>query len=237
MSQDAPHLTIAIDGPAASGKTTLGHMLAQKLGYLFLDTGSMYRAVTLAALQGSLPVDDEAAMVRLAQSLDIEILPLEEESDGRLYTVLLNGKDVTWELRSPAVNAHVSTISAFARVRQELVRRQRLIGRDGRVVMVGRDIGTVVLPDAPLKLYVVASPNERARRRWKENQKRGGKERYEEILADVERRDQIDSNREHSPLRPAADAILIDTTGHSPEDLIAYMMSLVEQEAHQLPGI
>jgi cytidylate kinase len=220
---------IAIDGPAASGKTTVGKLLAQRLDYLLLDTGSMYRAVTLAALRSGVDVDNEAAVVALAEAVGIEIEPAGSPTDGRSYTVLLDGDDVTWEIRSPAVDTHVSQVSAYAGVREELVRRQRELGHQGQVVMVGRDIGTVVLPNAPLKLYITASAQERARRRWRDRQQQGHTETYEEILADVVRRDEFDSNRRHSPLRPADDAIIIDTTNRTPEAIVDEIVALIEE--------
>ncbi len=218
---------IAIDGPAASGKTTIGQMLAKRLNYLFLDTGIMYRAVTLAALRQGVAIDDEAQVAALAQQLTLQILPAGDETDGRLYTVLLDDEDVTWALRHADVNAHVSQVSAYHGVRQELARRQRKIGAKGRVVMVGRDIGTVIMPDAPLKLYMDATAEERAQRRWREEQGRGGKSSLEAILADVLRRDRIDSHRQHSPLTHASDAIIVDTTGVSPEEAVEMIMALI----------
>ncbi|HOU42004.1 MAG TPA: (d)CMP kinase, partial [Promineifilum sp.] len=139
---------IAIDGPAASGKSTIGYALAQRLGYLFLDTGSMYRAMTLAALRLGLALDDVAALTALAEQIEIDVLPPGEAADGRQCTILLNGEDVTWALRLPEVEAGVSAVSAVAGVRAQLVSRQREMGRRGGIVMVGRDIGTVVMPDA-----------------------------------------------------------------------------------------
>ena len=219
--------TIAIDGPAASGKTTVGRLLAEQLGYLFLDTGCMYRAVTLAALQQQVDVMDETAVTHLAQTITIDIQPIGDKDDGRFYTVLINGQDVTWEIRSPAVDANVSQVSKYAGVRAEMVARQRAFGANGRVVMVGRDIGTVVLPQAPLKLYITASPAERATRRHLERTKSGHHDSYEAILADVIRRDDIDSSREHSPLRPAADAIIVDTTGKAPQTILQELVELM----------
>lgn len=218
--------TIAIDGPAASGKTTVGLLLARRLGYLCLDTGSMYRALTLAAIRRHIRPDDEAGIERLAYECDLDVMPLAGETDGRLYTVLLDGEDVTWELRLPVVDAYVSQVSTYPAVRAEMVRRQRAFGRRGQVVMIGRDIGTVVLPDAALKLYVTASPEERARRRLIDRRRQGHQDEYETILADVLRRDHHDSNRQHSPLRPAADAIQIDTTGRTVEEVMAQIMAL-----------
>jgi CMP/dCMP kinase len=212
---------IAIDGPAASGKSTVGRLLAERLNFLFLDTGFMYRAVTLAALRAGVDVADETAVTHLAAQLDLDVQPANGHDDGRHYTALLNGQDVTWALRDPAVDANVSQVSSYKGVRQELVKRQQAFGRRGQVVMVGRDIGTVVMPDAPLKLFVTASAEERARRRWRDRQAQGHAAAYEAILADVIRRDDIDSSRQHSPLRPAADALIIDTTAQSPEEIVA----------------
>ncbi|MFN2139082.1 MAG: (d)CMP kinase [Candidatus Promineifilaceae bacterium] len=211
---------IAIDGPAASGKSTAGYMLARELGFLYLDTGSMYRAATLAALIAGIDPDNEAAVSALSRDLDLQIKPASGAADGRQYTVLLDGDDVTWELRSPDVDAHVSVVSSFPRVREEMVRRQREIARMGSVVMVGRDIGTVVIPDAPLKLYITASPEVRARRRWLDRKAQGHEADYAEILADINRRDEFDSRRKHSPLRPAEDAVIIDNTDLDPEEVL-----------------
>lgn len=221
---------IAIDGPAASGKSTIGRFLAEKLDYLFFDTGCMYRAVTLAALQQDVPVSDETAVTQLTFALSIDIKPPQGEGDGRLYTVKIDGQDATWALRSPDVDTHVSLVSSYAGVRQELVRQQRVFGEKGKVVMVGRDIGTVVIPDAPLKLYITASAEERARRRWLDRQEQGHNAGYETILADVKRRDQFDSNRQHSPLHPANDAILIDTTGRTISDILTDILNLIHEK-------
>jgi CMP/dCMP kinase len=217
---------IAIDGPAASGKTTIGRLLAERLDYLLLDTGSMYRAVTLAALRQGVDMADETAVTHLAQSIHIDIEPAGDEQDGRLSTTLLDGEDVTWALRGPEVDAHVSQVASYAPVRQEMVRQQRAFGQRGHVVMVGRDIGTVVVPDAPLKLYVTASAEERARRRWQERQKQGHNGGYDAILADVRRRDAIDGGRQHSPMRPADDALIVDTTDRSPEEIVDEIMQV-----------
>lgn len=225
---------IAIDGPAASGKSTVGRMLAEALDYLLLDTGFMYRAVTLAALRRGVDVADETAVTHLAQKIIIDVAPPGEAKDGRLYTALLDGEDVTWQLRTPDVDAHVSRVASYSGVRREMVRRQRQIGDRGEVVMVGRDIGTVVLPDAPLKLYVVASAEERARRRWQDRREQGHLADYEEILADVNRRDDLDSSREHSPLRPAGDAIIIDTTDSDPDEVVEEILTLSEKRAAYL---
>jgi cytidylate kinase len=203
--------TIAIDGPAASGKTTVGRALAERLGYLLFDTGVMYRAATLAALRAGLDPANEGEVTAVAETVTIDVRP-PDESDGRLYTVLLDGEDVTWAIRAAEVDANVSQVSAYRGVREAMTRQQRRIGERGRVVMLGRDIGTVVLPEAGVKIYLDATPEERAWRRWRELRARGGDESYEEILEAMRRRDRIDSTRELAPLRPAADAIVIDTT-------------------------
>jgi cytidylate kinase len=219
---------VAIDGPAASGKTTIGYMLANSINYLFLDTGCMYRAVTLAALVKGIEIEDEPAVVELTRGLELGIVPANERdnSDGRLYTVLIDGNDVTWDIRSNDVDLNVSQVSAYEGVRKNLVLRQRAIGLQGRVVMVGRDIGTVVLPDAPLKLYIIASPEERAKRRWQELESRDHNFDYSQILADIRRRDRFDGHRVHSPMEPAKDAIIIDSTSRKPEEVLRTILEL-----------
>jgi cytidylate kinase len=224
---------IAIDGPAASGKSTIGRMLADRLGYLFLDTGCMYRAVTLAALRQDIDPNIEELVVQIAVQSEMDIVSVDGKSDGRLYTVLLNGNDVTWEIRSNEVDAHVSQISSYLGVRENLVMRQRELSSRGCVVVVGRDIGTVVLPEAPLKLYIVASAEERARRRWLEQKDRTAGMDFQEILTDIIRRDKFDSSRIHSPLRAADDAMLIDTTGLNPAQVIDQILALAPFQNHQ----
>jgi cytidylate kinase len=201
---------IAIDGPAASGKSTLGRRLADSLGYLFFDTGVMYRAVTWGALQRGLEITDEGAVTHLAETAQIDVRPPSQE-DGRACDVLLDRVDITWETRRPDVEANVSPVSAYRDVRKALASQQRRIGLRGRVVMVGRDIGTIVLPEADLKIYLDASAEERARRRFKEILQRGGQADYEKVLAGVRNRDQIDSTRAFSPLRAAEDAVILDS--------------------------
>ncbi len=201
---------IAIDGPAASGKSTLGRRLADALGYLFFDTGVMYRAITWVMIQRGVDVKDEAEVTRLAESVQIDVLPASKD-DGRACDVLADGADITWEIRTPEVEAYVSPVSAYKGVRKALASQQRRIGLRGKVVMVGRDIGTVVLPEAGLKIYLDASAEERARRRYKEILDRGGEADYETVLAGVRMRDEIDSNRAFSPLRAAKDAVILDS--------------------------
>ena len=199
---------IAIDWPAGSGKSTLGENLAKRLGYLYFDTGVMYRAVTLAALERGVPIEEEQAVTCMADNLNVDVLPPSIQ-DGRAYDVILDGQDVTWEIRGSDVEANVSQVSAYPGVRQALAAAQRRIGLRGKVVMVGRDIGTVVLPEAELKVYLDASLEERARRRYREMLARGIPVKQEAVLEAMLARDQIDSTREMSPLRAAKDAIVL----------------------------
>ncbi|GER80806.1 MAG: cytidylate kinase [Anaerolineaceae bacterium] len=224
LMPDVPSI-IAIDGPAASGKSTIGKRLADDLGYLFFDTGVMYRAVTWSALQRGVDVHDEAAATRLAEEMSIDVAPA-SKSDGRACDVIVEGRDVTWETRRPEVDANVSIVSAYAGVRLAMGSQQRRIGQRGRIVMVGRDIGTVILPEADLKIYLDASAEERARRRFAEIIARGGEADYAEILAKIHARDRIDSTRSVAPLRPADDAVIVDTEGLSADEVFARVREL-----------
>lgn len=221
---DIPSI-IAIDGPAASGKSTIGKRLAEHLGYLFFDTGVMYRAITWIALQRGVEVRDEEAVTRLAEETPIDVAPA-SRSDGRACDVLVDGQDITWETRRPEVDANVSVVSAYAGVRRALSRQQRRIGQRGRVVMVGRDIGTVVLPEADLKIYLDASAEERARRRFSEIVARGEPADFNEILSQVRERDRIDSTRAVAPLRPAEDAVILDSDKLSADEVFARIREL-----------
>jgi cytidylate kinase len=217
--------TIAIDGPAASGKTTLARKLAARLEYFYFDTGVMYRAVTLFSLRRGVAVEDEAGVTAVAEELAIDVRPPSVD-DGRLYDVIVNGEDVTWEIRSHRVDQNVSLVSSYAGVRHALTRRQREIGTRGNVVMVGRDIGTVVMPEADLKIYLEASEEERARRRFQEALERGEDRNYEDILGSMKKRDHFDSTRSLAPLRPADDAIIVETTGLTPDEVLQQVLSL-----------
>jgi cytidylate kinase len=216
---------IAIDGPAASGKSTLGLRLAQALDYLFFDTGVMYRAITWLVLNRMVDVLDEAAVTALAENVPIDVAPA-SVPDGRACDVLVEGKDITWDTRLPEVEMNVSAVSAYRGVRAALSQQQRRIGQRGRVVMVGRDIGTVVLPDADLKIYLDASAEQRARRRYDEIIARGETARYEEILAKVKERDRIDSTRDVAPLRAADDAIVLDSDQLTADEVFEKALAL-----------
>jgi cytidylate kinase len=218
-------MKIAIDGPAGSGKSTVGGALAQRLGYLFFDTGVMYRVVTLAALGQGIPLANEAAVTEIAQRIKIEVTQPTRD-DGRQYTVWLDGRDVTWDIRSKHVDAGVSIPSAYAEVRREMVKQQRQIAARGDIVMVGRDIGTVVLPEADLKIYLTASAEERARRRYKELIERGVEARYADILTGIRQRDETDSSRKASPLKPATDAVILDCTDKSVDETLDAILAL-----------
>jgi cytidylate kinase len=216
---------IALDGPAASGKSTLGRKLADTLGYLFFDTGIMYRAITLIALELDMDLHDESAVTELAKNTQIEIRPPSKE-DGRAFDIIVGTKDITWDVRRGDVDANVSKVSAYAGVRKALSEQQRRIGLRGRVVMVGRDIGTVVLPEADLKIYLDASAEERAKRRYDELIARSEKADYEEILRKVIERDRIDSTRAVAPLRPAEDAVIIDSDKMDVEQVFTQVLEL-----------
>ena len=219
---------IAIDGPSGSGKTTVGEMVAKRLSYVLFDTGVLYRTVTLAALERGLDLNDEAAMAALARGLRIEIRQ-PTVADGRQYTVLVDGRDVTWEIRSKVVDENVSVVSAYPSVREALKEQQRQIARKGRVVMVGRDIGTVIVPQADLKLFITASDEERAARRYRQLAERGTPPPLETVLADVRYRDRFDSSRAVAPLKPASDAVIIDTTGCPIQQVMAEVERLLRE--------
>ncbi|MBE0686962.1 MAG: (d)CMP kinase [Anaerolineaceae bacterium] len=221
--------TITMDGPAASGKSTLGERLAQSLDFMYLDTGVMYRAVTLAVLKKNVDVNDEGLVTKVAEEMDLDIHPATID-DGRSNDVILEQEDVTWEIRLPDVEAHVSQVSAYKGVRVAMTKKQREIGNRGGIVMVGRDIGTVVLPDAEIKLYLDASVEERAKRRYLELINRGKQATYESVLDDLKRRDKIDSSRAIAPLRPAEDAIMIDSDHMNAEEVFQYIFKLVKEK-------
>ncbi len=221
-------MCIAIDGPAGSGKSTVGERLARKLGYLYVDTGAMYRAVTWLALEDHIALDNGPALEQLARHAEI-VISHPHIADGRQYTVTVHGHDVTWDIRNTSVTRAVSTVSAHPEVRSILIAQQRAMAKQGHVVMVGRDIGAVVLPDAEYKLYLTASLEERARRRYIELEERFGAQNpalppFEEILNDIRRRDDVDRDN----MQPAPDAIIVMTDHLNVEQVLDFICHQLE---------
>jgi cytidylate kinase len=216
---------IAIDGPAGAGKSTVAKELARILGYTYVDTGAMYRAITLKALECGLSPGDQDAIVLLAETSDIRLL----NDPSGCARVFLDGRDVTREIRSPQVNAAVSPVSAIAGVRDRMVQIQRLLAAEGGVVMEGRDIGTVVLPEAEVKVYLEASAEERARRRLRELTASGYQATLEEAMEEIRHRDSIDSSRDVAPLTRANDAVVVDSTTLSIELTVDSLVELVRK--------
>jgi cytidylate kinase len=216
-------MIIAIDGPSGSGKSTLGRMLARELHLLYIDTGSMYRAVALAVIDADVDPHDSEAVVALATDIDIDL-----EGDPDSLKVLLNGRDVTEQIRSEAVTAMSSVVSTIPGVRRAMVVRQRAMGKRG-AVLNGRDIGTVVFPDADIKFFLTAAPEERAERRFKEDRLTNDDVSFEQTMAEMTERDRRDSTRADSPLKAADDAIVIDSSGLSIDQVFQRMMEYVHR--------
>jgi len=218
-------IRIAIDGPSGAGKSTLARRLAQELGIIYLDTGAMYRAVALKAIRLGIDTRDREGVSRIMDDIDISV----EYQDGtqRIY---LDGEDVSSAIRTNEVSMGASNVSAFPEVRAKLVALQQEIAKHNPVVMDGRDIGTKVLPDAGLKIFLTASVEERARRRFLELKEKGLLDKtFEELVAEIEERDRNDSTREHSPLKKAEDAVEIDSTGKSIDEIVAMIMDMVRK--------
>ncbi|WP_067933643.1 (d)CMP kinase [Alicyclobacillus kakegawensis] len=222
-------MAIAIDGPAGAGKSTVAKAVAQQLGILYLDTGAMYRAVAWLADQHGVNVDDEAGLVQLLRTHSLSI---GESSSGAL-AVFVDGEDVTPYLRSPEVSAKVSRVAAKPRVRQLLTQLQQEFSKEHAVVMDGRDIGTVVLPDADVKIFLTASLDERVRRRRQELEDQGFTVSHEDLARSIEERDRLDASRAVAPLCPAQDARHVDSTGRSVEEVVAEILAIVEQVVHE----
>ena len=218
--------TIAIDGPAGAGKSTIGALVAERLGYLFLDTGAMYRAVALAAKRRGIDPDDAEHLATLGREVRILIGP-PTKRDGRAYTVLLDGDDVTWAIRNADIDRIVSQVARVPAVRETMVEQQRGLAQRGRLVMVGRDIGTVVLPDADRKIYLTASAAERAKRREEELRARGQVRPRQELLQEILRRDELDSQRAIAPMKAADDAIVIQTDGLSVGQALDKVLAII----------
>lgn len=224
-------LTIAIDGPAGSGKSTVARRVAALLGYLYLDSGAMYRAVALKALERNVPLQDEARMEELTRETHIELKAptTEQEAAGLKNRVFLDGREVTEEIRGGEVAQAASRVATIAGVRRVLVAEQQHAGEGGGVVMEGRDIGTVVFPHAELKIFLEAAPEMRAERRWKEHQEKGERLTLHEVLQEVRERDKRDRERKVSPLVKAKDAVLVDNTAMGIEETARLIVFLAEE--------
>lgn len=224
-----PHggLIVAVDGPSGTGKSTMCRALAKRLDAKYVDTGAMYRVATLAVLRAGVDPADTPRVIEATAEL-----PLEVSDDPDSTQVLLGGEDVKAEIRGAEVTRHVSAVSAIPEVRTNLVELQRKLAREaGRAIVEGRDIGTVVLPDAPAKVFMTASAEVRAKRRFEQDVAAGRKADFEVVLADVQRRDEADSSRATSPLRPAEDAVLVDTSEMTPDEVLAALTEVVERSA------
>jgi len=229
-------LTIAIDGPAGSGKSSLARRVAQMLGYLYLDSGAMYRALALKALRTGTAMSDQRALEGLARQTHIELKPptKEQEAAGYKNRVFLDGGEVTQEIRTEEVAKAASQLATIAGVRHVLVAEQQRAGAGGGVAMEGRDIGTVVFPHAELKIFLEASPEVRAERRWKEHQEKGDQVTLAEVLEEVKQRDQRDRERKVSPLVRAADAVLVDNTAMDVEETARLVVMLAREREKEL---
>lgn len=227
--QSKKKVIIAIDGPAASGKSTTARLLAKRLGYLYLDTGAMYRALTWKALEDKVDIRDEKTLSKLAEKAQIYLKP-GPNLENRIY---LDNQEITSFLRSPKVNRYVSQVSTVKRVREILVSQQRKIGKNGGIVAEGRDITTVVFPYAEVKIFLKASLEERVRRRWKEEKKKGISSKKEEIAAGLLHRDRIDSQRKTSPLRVSPEAIVIDNTNLTISETVNKIVDIVKKSFAQ----
>jgi len=221
-------ITIAIDGPAASGKSTTARLVAQKLGYLHVDTGAMYRALTLKAIEKNLNLSDKERIVALARTSSIRL-----EGGNPTTRVFLDNIDVTDKIRTPQVNQAVSTISGYQGVREMMVREQQRISTDGGVVLEGRDIGTIVIPSAELKIFMIANVQERVRRRKKDLALCGIEADENELVKEIEARDKKDSTREISPLRKAEDAVELDTSDLTIDEQVDFIVARAKKKIDQ----
>lgn len=217
---------IAVDGPAGSGKSTVLFAVAQRISYLFVDTGAFYRAVTFLALEEQLDLHDTDQVAALCRRTQFDMTP-ELKDDGRQFTFLVDGRDITSQLNTPAVDKGVSIIAASDKVRACLLEAQRKLAAKGHVIMVGRDIGTVVLPDADLKIFITASLEERAARRSQQRARTGEPVDYQVVIENLRQRDQLDSSRESAPLRQTDDAVLLDTSALTFEESVEAVLDVI----------
>ena len=220
-------INIALDGPVGAGKSTIADAVASRLGILHLDTGAMYRAIGLAALRAGINPSDEDAVTALCGRVDVGVA---HQPDGQ--HTLLDGEDVTGLIRTEEVSMAASTVAKFAGVRRAMVAVQQRLAATTDMLVDGRDIGLRVLPDAPVKIFLTASPEERARRRWEQLREKGGSESYEQVLEDLKRRDYQDTHREVDPLQAVAEAVIVDTTGLSFEESVEKILAVVEAKRH-----
>ncbi|MHC9536359.1 (d)CMP kinase [Dellaglioa sp. BT-FLS60] len=218
------NIQVAIDGPASAGKSTVAKLVAKKLNYVYCDTGAMYRAITFEAMSKKIALDNDDRLVRLLKETTITFKPADPEQ-----LVFINDQDITQAIRQPEVTNNVSTVAAQEGVRQELVKRQQEIAENGSIVMDGRDIGTTVLPNAEVKIFLIASVKERALRRFKENQVKGIDTTLDVLEFEIAERDRKDSTREISPLVQAKDAILVDTTSMDIEAVVQKIMEIINK--------
>lgn len=217
---------IAIDGPAGAGKSTLSRLLARELGYRHLDTGAMYRAITWLAIERGIDLNNEEALTELARETEIKFLPA--DSNG-VCPIIVNGQDLTDEIRKPLVNKYVSLVARIEGVREVMVKLQRKMAKEGEIIIDGRDIGSRVVPNADLKLFITASLEERARRRFNELKEKNLDLKFKEVREEIARRDKIDSEREVSPLVRVEDALLIDTTDLSIEEVVKKIKTIIDK--------
>lgn len=214
-------IAVAIDGPAAAGKSTVAKQVAKELGYTYIDTGAMYRSITFAALESKTDLDNEEKLLDVLHQMDLEM--------NEKLQVFINGRDVTNEIRSEEVSRNVSKVASYASIREEMVRRQQLMAKKRGVVMDGRDIGTHVIPDAEVKIFMIASADERAKRRHKENEEKGFPSDFNQLKKEIEERDRLDMEREVSPLKKADDAIELDTTSLSIREVVEEIMQIIKR--------
>lgn len=222
---DISKIRVALDGPSGAGKSTVAKLIAKKLGYIYVDTGALYRTCGLYAIENGVSKDDSAGIIALLDSIDVKLTYL----DGEQH-VLLNGNDVGGKIRTPEASMYASAVSKLPEVRAYLLDLQKKIASEGGVVMDGRDIGTVIMPDAEIKVFMTASPEERAKRRYRELMEKQESVTYDEVLKDMIQRDKNDSERETAPLKPAENAVMFINDGYNAEESADYIIRLIHEK-------